>query len=413
MIDKIQMKNNKQCLNHKYYLKIKEKGLKDSFKGVSKMLTSWIVLLLSITLTFGDFIITDEKWTGANGQYVLFKRLTNVLTNETALISYHPGGRIEQLLLRPKRNASESEARLVSVLVGNNGNITAFLENKYYKSCPLIPWANRIANATYTFYGTSYDLPINEPSRNDALHGFLCQQNFTVTLERVSNFGVAVTLTKTFSNQLQNMYPGYPFQFTVNLTFELSAGGLSVFAKVVNLESKNAMPFYMGYHPYFNVQDVGRACIALDTRFGWVELLTQGDLQTGPLIPTGQSIVWTQWDGQHPIGTNASNNNLPNYYDNGYRIFSKAGHFNGYNGRFLPVENRVIDTVGNVTFVLWQDSKRMVFSQLFTGLQEKTGEKGIALEPQSGSTNAYNNGDHLTVLYPGQVFQSRFGFVVE
>ena len=45
------------------------------------------------------------------------------------------------------------------------------------KGASLMPWANRIANGTYNFYGKTYNLPVNEPERNDAMHGFLFKTN--------------------------------------------------------------------------------------------------------------------------------------------------------------------------------------------------------------------------------------------
>ncbi len=65
----------------------------------------------------------------------------------------------------------------------------------------------------------------------------------------------------------------------------------------------------------------------------------------------------------------------------------------------------------NVTMVLWMD-KKWHFQQLYTGLFESSGESAVAFEPQTGSTDGFNNGDHLTVLYPGEEWVGEIGFQV-
>ena len=46
------------------------------------------------------YSITDESRKAANGEIVLLKRISNLATNESALVITNPGGRLEQLLLR-------------------------------------------------------------------------------------------------------------------------------------------------------------------------------------------------------------------------------------------------------------------------------------------------------------------------
>jgi len=131
---------------------------------------------------------------------------------------------------------------------------------------------------------------------------------------------------------------------------------------------------------------------------------TDGDAETGPLIPNGYCSIQNEFNGKNPIG-NIPNSNLPNYYDNGYRAMNTVEECS-------IIKNKIIDPHQNVSMIMWQD-EHFRFNQLYTGLQSKTGETAIAFEPQSGSTNGYNNGDHLTILYPQQIFQGSFGFEVE
>ena len=38
---------------------------------------------------------------------------------------------------------------------------------------PLIPWPNRLADGRYSFDGSEHQLPLDEPERNNAIHGLL------------------------------------------------------------------------------------------------------------------------------------------------------------------------------------------------------------------------------------------------
>ena len=111
-------------------------------------MTSLLFSLLLLTVSLATFTIKDVKWSNDNSELALFKKLINTNTNESALISYIPGGRIEELILY-----SQQHNKLYSILSGHNGNVTSLLNDKGYKSNPLMPWANRIANATYNFFG--------------------------------------------------------------------------------------------------------------------------------------------------------------------------------------------------------------------------------------------------------------------
>ena len=72
------------------------------------------------------------------------------------------------------------------------------------------------------------------------------------------------------------------------------------------------------------------------------------------------------------------------------------------------MRNDVIDNIDNSTRTLWMDHN-FKFVQIYTGLYEGNGEMAVAFEPQSGCTNGYNNGDHLTVLYPTEEFVGSWG----
>lgn len=124
----------------------------------------------------------------------------------------------------------DSQGQLRDVLLGHNGSAPAIRANAYWKGCFLAPFANRIANATYTFMNTTYHLPINEPSRHDALHGFLCNKTTSVVSQRVDVEFAELVLSYLFDG----IDPGYPFLLNLSITYRLtitSGLDLSVTAK--------------------------------------------------------------------------------------------------------------------------------------------------------------------------------------
>eukprot|EP01084_Bolivina_argentea_P122502 217066_1 len=371
------------------------------------MLLLLLLYIGAIHLVYGDsFTITNETWKNSNGPDILLKRLTNTNTNESVLIIYSPGGRLEQINLR----SQSKQKNPISVISGHNGNASAVYENAHYKGCPLMPWANRIANSTYTFFGKTYKVPVNEPARNDALHGFMVNNTFTVENETITSKHAELKLSITFSKELNNLYPGYPFEFTVWIYYRLNSSGvfsIHIEAENIGSVSDEALPFYLGWHPYFNVENISQSMIELDPNCKYINLNCGSPPQTAPLIPTGYSKPWKQFNGKNPIGVAQGNTQgMPTYYDDAYRVIrNKEGN--------ELIRNKIIDPLRDNTFVLYQEQNKFRFNQLYTGIAYQTGEQAIAFEPQSGSTNAYNNGDDLTVLYPGERYSADFGFYVE
>ena len=353
---------------------------------------------------------TDETWNAPDGKQIQLKRLTNTKTLDTALIATSNGGRIEQLKL------SSNGGILVDMLAGNHHNASAMQDRTNYRGCSLMPWANRIEDGKYTFFDEKYQLPINENHgvRHHALHGFLFYQNMTIDQKIIFNeHSVILKTTKSFTSS--NSYPGYPFKFTINIEYNLNSSSFfNIKVTAINTDADDgkgsAMPFYMGWHPFFKVKSVSETCIEFDKNVEYSELNCGGPphgdqlIANATLIPTGRSKSWKLFDGKRPIGTKKVGSSLPNYYDTAFRIS---------NPDLSITRNKIIDSCSApYKMVLWQDSN-FRFNQMYTGLPSSTGEEAVAFEPQSGSINSYNNGDDLSVLYPGQSFTGEFGFYVE
>ena len=71
----------------------------------------------------------------------------------------------------------------------------------------LYPFVNRLDGGRYTYRGQSYQFAVNEPARNNSLHGLLMTEH-------------AAALTLLYSYPGDN--PGYPFPAEIRLTYHLT-----------------------------------------------------------------------------------------------------------------------------------------------------------------------------------------------
>lgn len=104
----------------------------------------------------------------------------------------------------------------------------------------LVPWPNRVVDGKYSFGGRDFQLPLTEPARQHALHGFGQWLDYALVAESESE----VTLAAVIQPQL-----AYPWRLRVETTFTLSADGLTQTVRATN-ESGDAAPFGTGPHPY-------------------------------------------------------------------------------------------------------------------------------------------------------------------
>jgi galactose mutarotase-like enzyme len=223
------------------------------------------------------FTITDEKL-GSGADALGMKVLSNTATGERVEIIWESGGNTERVRLR-----SPTTGLLRDVLQTNNNNATAVRLNQHYAGNILLPFANRIRNGTYNFFGRAYLLPRNENTpgvRSDALHGFLFNRTLAVRDAGCTNAtgvpSVYVTLGYRFdgSQQGSSATPGWPFKLDTALTYALSAGSLSIITRATSLETSQALPWFNGWHPYFAVGSVAQARVEFDSCRSSMQVLT-------------------------------------------------------------------------------------------------------------------------------------------
>ena len=105
---------------------------------------------------------------------------------------------------------------LIELVLDNESVIVCPIQGDDYKkgfpSAFLFPFPSRIEDGKYSFEGQDYQLPINEPARGHAIHGFVAHQKFEV--KSVSEN--AVSLIYKYAGD----YEGYPFPFDFEITYK-------------------------------------------------------------------------------------------------------------------------------------------------------------------------------------------------
>jgi len=131
-----------------------------------------------------------------------------------------------------------------------------------------------------------------------------------------------------------------------------------------------------------------------------------GAPRLGDLIPTGESSPLAT---PFAVGGNAS---APRYMDDEFAVTTPTTAFEAAGcGRYF--KQRLHDVGGNGDAItLFADRQHRVY-QIFTGAHEGWGWDTIALEPMSALADAFNNGDGLRVLRPGETFEGEFGLQLE
>jgi aldose 1-epimerase len=214
----------------------------------------------------------------------------------------------------------------------------------------LAPWPNRLRDGRYRFRGVEYSLPVTEPERGTALHGLV----LGATWRPIRRSLHGLTLCHVLHPQ-----PGYPFKLRLEVTYALTAAGLTVTLHAANLGTESA-PFGAGFHPYL-VEDVldipARTFVPVDER----------------LLPAGA-----------PMPVTGIEDTLDTCFGD------------------LRRDERGVARVRVGSVTLWID-RHFDFVHVYTAAG------GVAVEPMTCPPDALNSGDGLIVLDPGASFTGRWG----
>lgn len=237
---------------------------------------------------------------------------------------------------------------------------------------PLLFPPNRIEDGTFKLKDKVYKFPINEPSRNNHLHGFIKSEKWKVVRKEILNDEVLIEAEFCFDEK-HDFYRYFPHKFTFKLSYSLSKEGLKQTTSVTNF-SDEEMPISIGFHTSFNIPFISegkpedyRVIASLDKRWE----------QNERLLPTGKRFELAGYEVDY-----VKSGIIPLAAPIEKHYSLKHINFNGKDFKGAVIEDaankiRVIYSMGEQYnhMVVWNDN----------------GDKNyICLEPQTSAINAPN-----------------------
>lgn len=273
----------------------------------------------------------------------------------------------QYLRIDPHNGAAITDLTLFSS--GTAKNLISPQEGYDFQSSLLFPFPNRLKEGTFTFEGKTFQFPMNDFGRPNALHGLLYDQTFELIHQLENELG----LICRYDGSLDY----YPFPFQIELKYTLTLGSLSIQVDITNTGT-SIMPCAFGWHPYFNLPEKGD--------LGTLQLVNVSLVEVDDaMIPTGKSTPYRTLEEPIDISELA--------LDSCFRATEKQDR---YVTRLIYPDQSVLE--------VWQDENHP-FTQIYTPDDRRT----IAIEPMTSNINALNNGDGLSLIRPQESLHLSFG----
>lgn len=230
-----------------------------------------------------------------------------------------------------------------------------------YASAILFPFANRIENGAYKFDGKDYQLEINKTEENNAIHGLVFDKTFTLV-----KYDSSITETIIHLRYIEKGEPlGFPFKYKMNLIYVITMDSVELLVDIKNID-EFSFPFTIGWHPYFVSTNLENSYLNLNS--------SKKILVNQQRIPTNEK----------PIELSKEFKIDQLDLDDCFIL----------NNQYL--EFKTPDYKLNFSF-----SANENYIQLYIPPNRKT----IAIEPQTGSANNFNDNRGLKILQPEELFQ--------
>ncbi len=244
----------------------------------------------------------------------------------------------------------------------------------------LMPWPNRLCDGRYTWQGRDLQLALTEPARRHASHGLVRWVSWTLE-EHAPH---SVSLVHRLMAQ-----SGYPWLVELRVHYVLSADGLTVTQSATNLSDSPA-PYASGAHPYLRL---GEGPVD-----GWELTLPAASrcLVDDRLIPVGrEDVEGTAYDFRmaRPIRQTP--------FDDAFTDLDRDD-----DGTATVV---VRDSTSGRGVALWVDQQH-TWLQLYSADEvPEYARRALAVEPMTAPADAFNSGEDVATLEPGEEFSASWG----
>jgi aldose 1-epimerase len=248
----------------------------------------------------------------------------------------------------------------------------------------LAPWPNRLGDGRYQFEGVVAQAAIDEPERNNAIHGLVRWMPWQLEVKAQNLVAVLCHVFPT---------PGYPYNLLLRVEYRLGREGLTITAVASNV-GRSTLPFGLGFHPYLQpmAEQIDTSLLLLPAHERLV--LDQRGLPTGEV----RSVAGTEYDftARRPIG--------PTQLDTAYTGIERG------TDRLAWAE--LADAGENGAIGLWMD-EGFGYLMCYTGdtLESEHRRRAVAVEPMTCPPDAFRSGRGLIILEPGQQWEGAWGMV--
>jgi len=258
-------------------------------------------------------------------------------------------------------------ASLQELNLGGNTIIQDLHPLKYsdtFASSILFPFANRVKDGVFLYQGKEYHLKKNQKEEQNALHGLVYNKTFNVVSQAATKDKAIVALL--YEEKKESI--GFPFIYTIQLTYELTRDSLSLSIKVKNTSEKS-FPFTVGWHPYFISENLSESSVSFEST---------NKIIIGPRnITAGSKLI-----------ENVKTIRIENkQFDDCWELDSSKVLFN------TPKYQLEFGATGSNNYL-----------QIYTPPRADT----IAIEPTTGVSNSLNNNIGLQELNAGQTYDIKW-----
>jgi aldose 1-epimerase len=244
----------------------------------------------------------------------------------------------------------------------------------------LMPWPNRVRDGRWTYSGQTMQLDLTEPKLGNALHGLL--RNTPYQLVERSDDAICLRAQVFPQN-------GYPFQLDTQVSYTLVADGIRVTHTVRNVGSACA-PVAVGAHPFLAIGDVPADELTLTVS---ADHHIDVDDRLNPLDTT--PVLGTKWDLRE--GQPVSTLELDDAWSGVTMSDGRSTH------SLRAPDGRAVS--------LWAD-ENFGYVQVFITRAYPSGDAlitAVAIEPMTAPADAFNSGEGLRWLEPGESWSMSWG----
>lgn len=248
--------------------------------------------------------------------------------------------------------------------------------NSWSKSGLLYPFPNRLRDGTFEWEGKTYQFPLNDGDFNNALHGFGMERPLKISESLLYDNRAIIRMT----SQYDGSFPYYPWPFQIELSYHMYAPDQFWVEIAVENTGLKVIPMGVGWHPYFQMADHASAC---ELRLPPIHRVNVDER----LTPTGERESYDEFLYRKNIGDTI--------LDNCFAL--EEDH--------LEVSARLSGAKGSIRY--WQETGPQKFNYMQVFMPPYG--TSIALEPMTCNIDAFNNGDGLTNLAPGETLRAKAG----